>query len=99
MLCPPLSVFFKSGASACGQACNWVHAFRCAKKKRQGVRLQAELSDSAKAIRELGGELLSAVPVHAHEEKVERFAVLIRKTAKTRAKYPRANGIPNKKPL
>ena len=66
---------------------------------KQGARLQAELNDSAKAIRELGGELLSAVPVRAHEEQVERFAVLIRKTAKTRAKYPRSNGVPNKKPL
>ncbi len=65
----------------------------------KGGRAQAELEESAAALRLLGGTLDSLVPVKLPGLEDGRALVRIRKSRATPARYPRRAGIPEKNPL
>lgn len=60
---------------------------------------EAELQDSQKAIRLLGGTVENKVDFSLPEEGGERSIIHVRKTGKTPKSYPRKPGTPNKQPI
>ena len=62
--------------------------------KTAGEKLDNELEAAAKAIRLLGGEL-----IRTKKGEGDHTLVIIKKTKKTPAKYPRKAGTPKKEPL
>lgn len=65
----------------------------------KGADPQEELTDAAFSLRELNAKLLDVKRLELPHEQGERHILLIAKTGKTPGKYPRAAGIPLKKPL
>ena len=63
----------------------------------KGPQYEEELADAKKALDILGGELVSIE--HSGLEDMDRTALVISKTGKTPAQYPRKAGTPSKKPL
>lgn len=61
--------------------------------------VQAEVAAAHNAVSKLGGKLLGVEPVQSWGPEGQRTAVVVAKTGSTPAKYPRAPGTPNKKPL
>jgi 16S rRNA (guanine527-N7)-methyltransferase len=60
---------------------------------------QEEVAGAANAIAILGGKLLGPERVDSWSPDGQRTAVVVRKVTATAAKYPRAPGMPNKRPL
>lgn len=65
---------------------------------QKGAGVQQEIDEAARALQLLGGRLqqLLPVPIPGGEE---HYLVLVDKTQPTPTKYPRREGIPNKRPL
>ena len=61
--------------------------------------IQAEISGSAKAMENLGGELKDMVDIELEEFTDHRSLVIIEKVLETAPNYPRRPGIPAKRPL
>ena len=61
--------------------------------------IQAELSESKFAMKELGLELISVAHFSLPFEMGERSILVFHKKSHVSAEYPRKAGIPNKKPL
>lgn len=66
---------------------------------QKGNTAQAELADAMNAIKVLGGAGGEIIKVNIEEIDQERFLVVINKTSRTPAAYPRRSGLPLKKPL
>lgn len=58
-----------------------------------------ELEHSKKVIELLGGELKGVIPVEVPFLSAERLLVIVDKVSPTNQKYPRREGIPQKRPL
>jgi 16S rRNA (guanine527-N7)-methyltransferase len=63
------------------------------------LALQEEVEHSLDAIRQLGGEYVRTVKVASFSSEGQRTAVVVRKICATPAKFPRATGVPKKRPL
>ena len=61
--------------------------------------VQAELEEALPAVDKLGGAFVGCIPVQSHSLDGQRHAVVVQKVSATSSRYPRANGIPNKRPL
>ena len=65
----------------------------------KGADGEAEVARGGNAIEQLGGELLGCVPVQSFASNGQRVAAVVRKVRATPDRFPRRNGIPNKRPL
>lgn len=65
----------------------------------KGAAAHHEVQQSSHALSILGGKLERLVPVEIPGVTEERQLVVMRKTARTPANYPRRPGIPHKRPL
>jgi len=65
----------------------------------KGAAAQAEVHSAAQALSILGGALDRIVPVELPGVSEERQLVVVKKTARTPANYPRRAGMPHKRPL
>lgn len=66
---------------------------------QKGENAHAEVQNSEKAFRILGGTLRRVTPVTLPGVVEDRFIVVVEKKATTPAQYPRRAGLPAKKPL
>jgi 16S rRNA (guanine527-N7)-methyltransferase len=66
---------------------------------QKGASAQEETHSAAYAISLLGGQLQQVIPIELLGLAEARYLVVIRKVARTPAKYPRRPGIPAKRPL
>jgi 16S rRNA (guanine527-N7)-methyltransferase len=65
----------------------------------KGSAAAREMGESANALAELGGEIVSAQVLDLPFEGPRPTLVLVKKTSPTAERYPRRTGIPNKRPL
>lgn len=65
----------------------------------KGPNVNQELDSIQGLCEKLGGEYEGTEQIFLNNEELERNIVLIKKINKTKAIYPRKNGIPSKKPL
>lgn len=65
----------------------------------KGSAAPREISESANALSELGGEIVSTAPLDLPIEGPTPTLVLVKKVAPIPDRYPRRAGIPNKRPL
>lgn len=65
----------------------------------KGSAASREISESANALSELGGVIVSASPLDLPFEGPTPTLILVKKVAPTPDRYPRRAGIPNKRPL
>lgn len=66
---------------------------------QKGSGAQAEVASAQRAIAILGGRLKRIIPVELTGLAETRYLVVLEKTARTPAKYPRRPGMPTKRPL
>ncbi len=66
---------------------------------QKGSAATRETSGAQKAIRTLGGSLVQIMPVQLPDVEEEHNLIWIRKIAETPSNYPRAAGLPLKKPI
>ena len=65
----------------------------------KGPEVSKELSEAEEGIKILGGDVCDIIPVKISELKAERYFIVINKMNSTLDKFPRASGIPKKRPL
>jgi 16S rRNA (guanine527-N7)-methyltransferase len=65
----------------------------------KGSDAKEEIVEAAYALRELKGQLIADHPFELPFEQSSRHVILVEKTGKTPAKYPRKAGLPLKQPL
>jgi len=65
----------------------------------KGASAPQELNDAAKAIEQLGGEILRLAPLQVPFLEEQRFVLLVKKQHSTPERFPRGQGLPRKKPL
>ena len=65
----------------------------------KSVDTDEEISDSKKAIKTMGGELVDIIDMKLPESDIPRRLVVIKKKSETPKKYPRQAGTPSKKPI
>lgn len=65
----------------------------------KGSTAQTELADSAKALKILGGKFQQVVEIQLPGIEEQHTLIVIEKTRRTPAEYPRKAGLPGKKPL
>jgi 16S rRNA (guanine527-N7)-methyltransferase len=66
---------------------------------QKGERAQEEIQAAQHAISILGGQVQQVIPVELLGLAETRHLVVVRKVARTPAKYPRRSGMPAKRPL
>lgn len=65
---------------------------------QRGEQGEREAQEAEKGLGQMGGSLLLVVPVEPHTG-ADNYLVVMEKTRPTPEKYPRRNGIPEKRPL
>jgi 16S rRNA (guanine527-N7)-methyltransferase len=65
----------------------------------KGASAPQEVNEARKAIDLLGGELIRLAPAKVPFLEEQRFLLLIKKQRPTPERFPRAQGLPRKKPL
>ena len=65
----------------------------------KGSRARDELGEAEAAIEELGGHVLTPLPLSLPEGAVPQIVVLVRRSGPMPERYPRRPGIPSKRPL
>jgi 16S rRNA (guanine527-N7)-methyltransferase len=65
----------------------------------KGATAAEEAADAKKALATLGGELRDLIPVNLPDVEETHYLVVVAKTRKTPAQYPRKAGTPTKQPL
>ena len=68
-------------------------------QKLSGRSYKKETEKSFKTIQVLGGELIGAENVRIPFINQERYLLIIKKIKDTPSKYPRKEGLPQKRPL
>lgn len=65
----------------------------------KGSNIDEEIKNSAKALKELGGEIVNIEQFYLPESDICRNIVIVKKVKNTPNKYPRKAGTPSKDPL
>lgn len=65
----------------------------------KGAKFAEEVSEAKKAVKTLGGEIVTVKEVKLPGLEDVRAVVYIKKTSETPSQYPRRSGLPEKKPL
>lgn len=65
----------------------------------KGNNAEEEINEAQKAIKELGGELITVDKIILPELNLERNIIIIKKIKQTPSKYPRKPGTPQKEPI
>ena len=65
----------------------------------KGSKLKEELLQGDKAIKELGGEVLTTKHFYLKEVESDRYILIIKKINHTNKKYPRGKNLPKTKPI
>ncbi|MPM50720.1 Ribosomal RNA small subunit methyltransferase G [bioreactor metagenome] len=65
----------------------------------KGAKFAEEVSEAKKAVKILGGEIVTVKEVKLPGLEDVRAVIYIKKTSETPTQYPRRSGLPEKKPL